>query len=132
MAGDAVVGDRGGSDRVERAQHLDLLVAHRGRVEVGRRLHRDQREQLKHVVLDHVAKRTGTLVIIDPPLEPDRFGDGDLDVVDMRAVPQRLEHQIGKPERQQVLHRLLPEIMIDPEDPIFGEARSDRIVYFAT
>ena len=131
MAGDAVVGDSRGSDRVERAQHLDLLVAHRGRVEVGRRLHRDQGEQLQHVVLDHVAKRAGALVIIDPPLQPDRLADGDLDMIDMRAVPQRLEHQIGKPQRQQILHRFLAEIMIDPENPVLGESRGDRVIDLA-
>ena len=48
------------ADRPKRAQHLYLLVAHRGRVEVGRRLHRDQREQLEHVVLDHVAQRAAS------------------------------------------------------------------------
>src|SRR2546430_10017745 len=40
--------------RVERPQHLDLLVPHRLGREVDRRLHRRQREQLEQVVLEDV------------------------------------------------------------------------------
>ena len=46
----------------------------------------------------------------------------------MGVVPQRFEHEIGKSKREQVLHRFLAEIMIDPENPVFGEARRDRVV----
>src|SRR3546814_2596766 len=42
-------------DLAQRAQHLDLFIAHCGRIEMRRRLHRHQREQLQHVVLHHVA-----------------------------------------------------------------------------
>ena len=111
----------GGGDRPQRAQHLHLLVAHRGRVEVGRRLHRHQREQLEHVVLHHVAQRAGALVIIGAALQPDRLGDGDLHVVDVRRVPQRLEQHVGEPQREQVLDRLLAEIMVDAERAVLGK-----------
>ena len=116
---------------MERAQHLDLLVAHRGRIEVGRRLHRHQREQLQHVVLNHVAQRAGAVIIIGAAFEPDRFTDGDLDMVDVRAVPQRLEHQIGEAQGEEVLDRLLAEIMVDAENPVLRKARGDRIVDLA-
>ena len=65
-------------DRPDRAQHLELLVA--DRVGVGRdgRLHRDQREQVHHVVLDHVAQRAGVVVVAAAPLDADRLGRRDL------------------------------------------------------
>jgi hypothetical protein len=129
-------GDKMGRDRVrlrppKRAQHLDLLVAHRGRIEVGRRLHRHQRQQLQHVVLDHVAQRPGAVVIIAAALEADRLGDADLDMIDMGAVPQRLEQRIGEAQSQQVLDRFLAEIMVDPERALFGKGGGDRVVDLA-
>ena len=131
LASHALRLDIGGRDRPQRAQDLHFLVAHRGRVEIGRRLHRHQREQLEHVVLHHVAKRAGAVVIIAAALDPDRLGDGDLDVVDMRAVPQRLEHRVREPQREQVLDRLLAEIMVDPERALLGKGGSNGIVDLA-
>src|SRR4029453_7635151 len=37
------------------------------------------------------------------------------------AVPQRLEDPVGEPEHQQILDRLLAEVMVDPVDLIFLE-----------
>ena len=73
----------------------------------------------------------GAVVIIAAAFQPDRLGDGDLDMVDVRAVPQRLEHQVGEAQREQVLHRLLAEIMVDAEDPLLGEGGGDRVVDLA-
>ena len=42
------------------------------------------------------------------------FVDGDLNVVDVVAVPDRLEHAVGKAQHQDVLDGFLAEIMIDP------------------
>ena len=42
--------------------------------------------------------------------------DGDLDMVDVVAVPDRLEHAVGEAQHQDVLDGFLAEIMIDPVD----------------
>jgi hypothetical protein len=34
----------------------------------------------------------------------------------MLAIPNRLEHRVCKPRVEQILHRLLAEEMVDPED----------------
>ena len=47
-------------------------------LERDRRLHRQQREQLEHVVLDEVAQRARVVVVAGPPLDPDVLGRGDL------------------------------------------------------
>ena len=47
----------------------------------GRYLHRDQREQLREVVLDHVTERAGLLIVSGSLLDPDFFGGGDLDMI---------------------------------------------------
>ena len=115
----------------QRAQHLHLLVAHRRCIEARWGLHRHQRQQLEHVVLDHVAQRPRAIVKPDPPLKPDRLGHRDLDMLDMGRVPQRLEQYIGKAQRQQVLDRLLAQIMVDPEYPLLGKGRRDCVVDLA-
>ena len=58
----------------------------------------------------------GLLVERAAALDADRLGDGDLDVVDELAVPDRLEDAVGEPQHQQVLHRLLAEVVVDAED----------------
>ena len=105
--------DLGRDDRLE---HLELLVAQAVGVERRRRLHRQQRQQLEHVVLDQVAQRAGALVVAGAPPDPDVLGGSDLDVVDVVAVPDRLEQRVGEPQRHQVLDRLLAEVVVDPED----------------
>jgi hypothetical protein len=83
------------------------------------------------VVLDHVAKRAGAFVIILAALDADRLGDADLDMVDVTAVPQRLEQRVGEAQREQILDRLLAEIMVDPERALLGEMSGDRVIDLA-
>ena len=54
-------------------------------------------------------------------LDADGLRGGDLHVVDVAAVPDRLEHAVAEPEHQQVLDGLLPEIVIDAVDLLFVE-----------
>ncbi len=56
------------------------------------------------------------LVEIGAALDADGFGDRDLHVIDMVAVPQRLEDAVGKAQRHDVLDRLLAEEMVHAED----------------
>ena len=46
-------------------------------------------------------------------------------------VPQRLEQRVGEAQREQVLDRLLAEIMVDPEGPLLGKGGGDRVVDLA-
>ena len=46
----------------------------------------------------------------------------------MVPVPDRLEQPVGKAQDQNVLHRFLPEIMIDPVDLMLGEAFEQPLV----
>ena len=55
----------------------------------------------------HVAQRARLVVVAAAPLDADRLGDGDLHVVDVAAVPDRLEDAVAEAERQDVLDGLL-------------------------
>jgi hypothetical protein len=83
------------------------------------------------MVLHHVAQSAGLVVIADAVLQPHRLGHCDLHVVNMGRVPERLVQRVGEPQRHQVLHRLLAEIVVDAEDLVLVEDAADRVVELA-
>ena len=50
-----------------------------------------QRQNLHQVILQHIAQSTGLVIIAGPVFNADIFGHGYLDVVDVIAVPDRLD-----------------------------------------
>ena len=74
---------------------------------------------------DHVAIRAGRLVEGGAHPDRERLGDVDLDVIDVVAIPDRLEHPVREPQRKDVLHRLTAEVVIDPEDLRLLERRRE-------
>ena len=80
------------------------------------------------MVRNHVAQSTGAVVIPAAPLDAERFGDGDLDMIDIAAVPDRLENPVGKTKYQDVLDGFLAEVMVDPVDLLFFENLADFFV----
>ena len=92
------------------------------------RLHGDQRRKLEQVVLEHVPRGAGLLVELAAAVEALRLGDGDLHVVDVAAVPDRLEDPVAEPEDHQVADRLLAQVMVDAEDLGLAEDLPDLAV----
>ncbi|MFK4542229.1 hypothetical protein RKD29_001825 [Streptomyces tendae] len=114
----------------DRAQHLGLLRRQRVRVEGGGLLHRGQGEQLEQVVLDDVARRADAVVVAGPTADADVLGHGDLHVVHVGPVPDRLEHRVGEAQRQDVLDGLLAQVVVDAEDLVGAEDLVDDRVQF--
>ena len=73
------------------------------------------------MVLHHVAQRAGGLVERPAAFDSDRLGRRNLDVVDVVAVPDILEDTVGEAEDEDVLHRLLAQVVVDAEDLILVE-----------
>src|SRR5438270_685929 len=73
------------------------------------------------MVRHHVAQRAGRIIELAAMLDRERFRHSDLDMIDVISVPDRLEQAVGKPQHQNVLHRLLSEIMIDAVDLVLIE-----------
>ena len=80
------------------------------------------------MVLHHVAQRAGLLVVAGARADAFLLGHGDLHVVDVLLVEQRLEDAVGEPEHQDVLDGLLAEIVIDAVDLALVEHLRDRVV----
>jgi hypothetical protein len=128
LAAHGVGRDLGGADRLQCPQDLELLVADGVGGEGEGRLHGDQAQELQDVVLHHVAQRARRVVVAGPALHTERFRDGDLHVVDVRRVPQGLEEGVGEAQCEEVLHRLLAEIVVDAEDLVLLEDGPDCLV----
>ena len=105
-----------------------MLVVNRIRVEIGGRLHGAQRDQLEDVVRNHVAEGAGRLVIAAAQLDSELLGDRDLHVIDVAAIPDRLEDSVGETECENILDRFLAEIMVDAIDLLFVDDLADRAV----
>ena len=72
----------------------------------------------------HVAQRPSLLVELAAVLDAYGLRHGDLDMVDLLPIPQRLEQTVGKAQRHDVLDRFLAEEMVDPVDLMLLAASS--------
>ena len=68
------------------------------------------------MVLHHVPQRAGPFVVTTAPLDAHGLGHGNLHVIDVAPIPDRLEDAVGEPERHDVLDGLLSQVVIDPID----------------
>ena len=131
LAADRAAGDLFGREWLNRAEHLDLFIADRVGVQADGRLHRGQGQELHEVILNHVAHDAGGFIIRPAAFDADGFGDGDLDVVDVVAIPDRFKEAIGEAEDEHVLDGLFAEVVIDAEDLGFIKDAADAGVEFA-
>ena len=51
-------------------------------------------------------------------------------MIDIMTVPQRFKNGIGKAQHGNILHRFLPQIMIDPEDLLLTEILMQPFIQF--
>ena len=77
------------------------------------------------MTLHQVAQHPGLLVELAARSHPDRLRRADLDVFDVVPVPKRLENAVREAEHQDVLDRLLAEIVVDAEHLGFAEGGQD-------
>jgi hypothetical protein len=77
------------------------------------------------------------------PLHAEVLGHRDLHAFDVLALPERLEHRVAEPREEQVVNRLLSEVVVDAEDALLikrakqnaveplrrGEIRAERFFH---
>ncbi len=93
----------------------------------ARRFHGQEREHLQHVVLQQVADRACLFVVGGSARDVDVLGDRHLHVFDRISVPDAFPQRVREPEHDQVLHRLLAQVVIDPEQLRFVEGLMDHL-----
>jgi len=72
------------------------------------------------MVDDHVAKRPDGVVEVAAVLDAELLRHRDLDARDVVAVPDRLEHRVGKAQVEELLETHLAEEVIDPVELRLG------------
>src|SRR5580698_1942356 len=80
------------------------------------------------MIWHHVAKCAGLFVELAAALDSHRLRDGDLHLVDMVAIPDRLKEFVGETNGHDALDRLLAEEMVDPIDLLLVEDLQDPCV----
>jgi hypothetical protein len=115
-------------NRADGLQHLLPFIAQRLGIERGRGLHRHHRQELQQVVLEDVAQDADRVVEMAAMLDADGLGGGDLDMVDVIAVPDGLEDAVGEAQHQHVLDGLFAEVVIDAVDLIFAQVTVQIVV----
>ena len=125
LTADARAGSPPASRGTRRASSRDRVVVAR------RRLHRNEREHLQEVVLHDVADRADRVVEAAPLLDAEVLGHGDLDRLDVLAVPERLEEGVREAQVHDVLDRLLAQEVVDPEEALLREDRGQTLVQLA-
>ena len=106
-------------------QRLRLPIPQIPGIQAGRRIHRDQRQHLQQVGLDHVHQGAGAVVIPGPVLQRQRLVEHDIHPLDVIGAPQRLEQPVREPQPQQVQHRRLAQEMVHPVDLILRHQGAD-------
>ena len=112
-------------------QHLDLLVAQGIGLERGRRLHPHQRDELQQVILEHISQDAHAVIVAGAMPYAHGLGDRDLHVIDVVAVPERLEDRVGKAGHQDILDCLFAQVMVDAIDLMLVQDLVQFIVQFA-
>ena len=76
----------------------------------------------------HVAQRARLVVVAAALFHADGFRHRDLHVIDVAAVPDRLENSVGEAERQDVLDGFLAQVVIDAVDLLFARHPQQLLV----
>ena len=109
----------------------DLGVAQLALPTAGRRFHREQAEDLQHVVLHHVLERAGAVVVAGAALEGEVLLPAHLDLLDVVGVPDGGEEGVVAAQGEEVLHRRHAERVVDAEDRLLprvsGRAGQDLV-----
>ncbi len=73
------------------------------------------------MVLNHIADDAGLFIGLAASLDAEILGECDLHVLDVMAIPDRLEKCVRKTKVEDVLNRFLAQVMIDAEDVGLGD-----------
>ena len=68
------------------------------------------------MALNHVAQRARGFIKRRPLLHAEALRGGDLNVIDVVAIPKRLEDAVPESQHQKILNRVFPQKMIDAID----------------
>ncbi|GBC90332.1 hypothetical protein HRbin14_01067 [bacterium HR14] len=84
------------------------------------------------MVLHHIAQGARLIVVAGAPLQPGGLRRGNLHMLHMVAVPQRLQQQVRKPKHENVLNGLLAQVVVNPENLLFAPVGAYLLIQSAS
>src|SRR5262249_10030947 len=102
-----------GRERPHGSEDRRRLLVHRSKTAIRWRLHREQRDDLKQVILNDIAQASCGLVKGASPLYAEVLRERDLHAGNEIAIPDRLEKGVRKAKVEDVHDRFLGEEVID-------------------
>ncbi len=121
LAANRVVQNILGSQNLQCMQDFGLFVADSVGFERDGRFHGREREELEEVIGHHVFEGAGGFVESAAVFDANGLGGGNLHVIDVSAIPKRLDHAVGEAENHQVLDGFLAEVMVNTENLFFRQ-----------
>src|SRR5260370_41446059 len=80
------------------------------------------------MILYYVTDRAGLIIKGSSALDSEIFGNGDLNTLDVRAIPERLQERIRETAVKHVVDRPFAKVMIDAENCVLLESpKQNRI-----
>ena len=80
------------------------------------------------MILYYITDRAGLIIKGASALDSEIFRHSDLNTLDVRAIPERLQERIRKTAVKHVVDRLLAKVMIDAENCVLLESpKQNRI-----
>lgn len=114
------------------SEHSDFLVTNVLAGKGNGSLHRQQGQDLQKMVLHDITDDAELVKVPTSAFGTKRLLEGDLDVVDVIAVPGCSQELVTESQNQQVLDHLLSEIVVDTEDLLFFPVGLEAIEYVRT
>src|SRR5438477_9474174 len=87
-----------------------FFVADGSDIERSGRLNSGERCELEDVALNHVAQGTGSLIKAAAAFHAESFGCGDLNVVDVVAIPEWFKDAVSEAKNEKILNCIFSEI----------------------
>src|SRR6266404_4735101 len=115
-------------ERRNRFEDFHFFIAYGFTVSADGRFHCQIGQHLEQMVLHDVAYGAHLLVEGAASLNAKILRHGYLHTLDMRAVPERFEQFIGKPEKQHAMNRLFAKVMVDSVNRFFVEGLKKNLV----
>ena len=110
------VGDGIIAEHLRRPQCGGFRVTEVDRVERRWRIHRDDRQHLQQVTLDHVDEGAGMVVVAGASFQPEALVVPDRDRLDVLVRPHRFEDAVREAQAEHVEHRRAPHEVVDAVD----------------
>ena len=80
------------------------------------------------MVLDHVPRRAGAVVVLGPAVEGLGLVPDDVDPLDVLGAPRRLEDPVGEAHGRDVVGGPHPQEVVDAEDRVLGHRAVQQLV----